>query len=137
MFEVYENLINEKIKEFMENSMLKLRNSIENQFEFETKIKCEEIISDEFINNKIENIKNEIHKANFKEEINLNIVNEYSKIWNLIENENEKLFLYFKFKKPKNIEILKNNFNQKVEKIIQNLISNKIIWKNFFNNQKI
>ena len=136
MFEVYENLIPEKIKEFMENSMLKLRNSIENQFEFEFKIKCEEIISDEFINNKIENIKNEINKANFKEEINMNIVNEYTKIWNLIENENEKLFLYFKFKKPKNIEILKNNFNQKVEKIIQNLISNKIIWKQFFNDQK-
>ena len=41
-------------------------------------------------------------------------------------------FDYFKKSKPQNIEILKNYFNDKIEKIIQNLISKKIVWKDFF-----
>ena len=134
--EVYKNLIPDKIKGFMETAKLKLRNSIVNQFEVEFKNKCDEIISEEFIYDKIKDIKNEIDKANFQEDIDMNIVNKYPEIWNSIEKENEKLFLYFKSKKPKNIEILKNNFNQSVEKIIKTLISNKIIWKQFFNDKK-
>ena len=136
LYEVYKNLIPDKIKGFMETAMLKLRNSIVNQFELEFKTKCDEIISVEFIYNNIKDIKNEIDNANFQEEIDMNIVNKYPEIWNVIEKENEKLFLYFQSKKPKNIEILKNNFIQSVEKIIQTLISNKITWKQYFDEKK-
>ena len=136
LYEVYKNLIPDKIKGFMETAMLKLRNSIVNQFELEFKTKCDEIISEEFIYNNIKDIKNEIDKANFQEDIDMNIVNKYPEIWNAIEKENEKLFLYFQSKKPKNIEILKNNFIQSIEKIIQTMISNKIIWKQFFSEKK-
>ena len=31
--------------------------------------------------------------------INMNIVNKYNEIWNIVEKENEKLFLYFLNKK--------------------------------------
>ncbi len=41
----------------------------------------------------------------------MNIINTYKNIWNLVEKKYEKLFIYFKSKKPKNIDILKNNFN--------------------------
>ena len=43
LLEVYQNLIPDKIKNFMEKSILKLRNEIEIQFEKEFKIKCKEI----------------------------------------------------------------------------------------------
>ncbi len=132
LFEVYQNLIPYKIKNFMEKSILKLRNEIEIQFEKEFEIKCKEITSDEFINNCIINIKNEINKANFKEDINMNIDNKYTEIWNIVEKENEKLFLYFLNKKP--FEILKKNFNNSMENIT--LISNKIVWKDFFEDKK-
>ena len=136
LIDFYKNLIPDKIKNFMENAILKLRNSIEIQFEKEYEIKCKEILSKEYIDNLIINIKNEINKAHFQEDIDMNIVKKYTDIWNLIEKENEKLFIYFNSKKPKNIEILKNNFNNTIEKIIQNLISNKIIWKDFFEDKK-
>ena len=43
LLEVYQNLIPDKIKNFMEKFILKLRNEIEIQFEKEFKIKCKEI----------------------------------------------------------------------------------------------
>ena len=43
LLEVYQNLIPDKIKNFMEKYILKLRNEIEIQFEKEFKIKCKEI----------------------------------------------------------------------------------------------
>ena len=44
----------------------------------------------------------------------------------------KKLFIYFKSKKPKNIDILKNNFNNSIEKIVNNLLSQKKEWKIYF-----
>ena len=43
LLEVYQNLIPDKIKNFIEKSILKLRNEIEIQFEKEFEIKCKEI----------------------------------------------------------------------------------------------
>lgn len=120
----------------MEKAILQLRNSIENQFEKEFSSKCQEILSNEYIIKNIQNIINEINKAYFREDINMNNVKNYETIWNDIDKENEKLFLYFKTKKPKNMEILKNNFNGTVEKIIKDLISKKIEWKTFFEEKK-
>ena len=136
LIEVYQNLIPDKIKSFIEKAILKLRNSIENQFEKEFEIKCKEIISNEYINNHIVDIKEEINKANFREDIDMNIVNKSSNIWSSVDKENEKLFQYFKSKKPKNIEILKNNFDNSIKNIINNLISKKIVWKQFFEEKK-
>ena len=116
MIEVYKIFIPDEISNFIEKGKLKLRKSIENQFEKEFEIKIKEITSDEFIENQIKDIKNEINKAYFKEDIDMNIVNNYLKIWELIDKENEKLFVYFKTKKPKNIEILKNNINNILKK---------------------
>ena len=93
MIEIYKNFIPDKIENFMESTMLKLRNSIENQFEKEFEIKSKEIISDDFIDKYIINIINEINKAYFREDIDMNIVEEYKNIWNLVDEENEKLFL--------------------------------------------
>ena len=134
--EIYKTLIPDKIKNFMEKATLQLRNAIENQFEKEFSIKCEEIISNEYIMNHIHNIIEEINKAYFQEDINMDIVKNYIEIWKTIEKENENLFIYFKTKKPKSIEILKNNFNDSIEKIINNLISKKIVWKTFFEEKK-
>ena len=62
----------------------------------------------------------------------MNIVKNYTSIWNTIEKENEGLFKYFIEKKPTNIENMKKNFNNATEKIINNLISQKKVWKTFF-----
>ena len=135
-YEIYKTLIPDKIKNFMEKAVLQLRNSIENQFEKEFSAKCQEILSSEYINKNIQNIIDEINKAYFREDINMNIVKNYETIWNAIDKENEKLFAYFKTKKPKNLEILKNNFNGTIQKIIKDLISKKIEWKRFFEEKK-
>jgi len=132
MIEVYKIFIPEEISNFIEKAKLKLRQSIENQFERELEVKIKEITSDDFIENQIQDIKTEINKAFFKEDIDMNIVNNYLKIWEMIDKENEKLFVYFKSKKPKNIEILKNNVNNILKKKINDLISHKISWEIFF-----
>ena len=136
MIEIYKNFIPDKIENFMESAMLKFRNSIENQLEKEFEIKSKEIISDDFIDKYIINIINEINKAYFREDIDMNIVEEYKNIWNLVDEENEKLFSYFKERKLISIELLKNNFNDILEKKIKNLISKKKAWKSFFEEKK-
>ena len=103
LIEVYKALIPDKIKDFMEKAILQLRKSIETQFEKEFEIKCKEILSEDYIDNLIINIKKEIDKANFKEDIDMNIVEKYKDFWDLINKENGKLFVYFKSKKPKNL----------------------------------
>ena len=120
----------------MENAILKLRKSIEIQFEEEFSAKNKLIISNDYINKYIHFITEEINKANFQEDINMEIVNNYANIWNIIEQENEGLFRYFKEKKPTSIENLKKNFNNTIEKIIKNLISQKKVWKIFFEEKK-
>lgn len=132
MYEIYTILIPEKIKNFFENAKLKIRNSIELQFEAEFANKCKEILSANYINELIADIKNVINKANFREDIDMNIINNYKKIWEIIDKKYENLFIYFKSKKPKSIEILKNNFNNSLEKIINDLILSKKEWKIYF-----
>ena len=134
--EIYKNFIPDKINHFMENAILKLRKSIETQFEEEFKIINQLITSNEYINRNIQYIIDEINKANFQEDINMEIVKNYTKIWNKIEQENEGLFKYFKEKKPNSLDNLKKNFNNIIEKIINNLISQKKIWKTFFEEKK-
>ena len=132
MYEIYTILIPEKIKNFFENAKLKIRNSIELQFEAEFANKCKEILSANYINELIADIKNVINKANFREDIDMNIINNYKKIWEIIDKKYENLFIYFKSKKPKSIEILKNNFNNSLEKIVNDLILAKKEWKIYF-----
>lgn len=135
-FEIYKTLIPDKLNNFMENATLKLRKSIEAQFEIEFKNTNNLIMSDKFIKHNIDNIIKEINKANFKEDINMKIVNNYLNIWKKIDKEYDSLFKYFKEKKYTNIENLKNNFNNKINKILQDLISKKIVWKSFFDEKK-
>ena len=66
----------------------------------------------------------------------MNIVKNYTNIWNIIEKENEGLFKYFIEKKPINIENMKKNFDGTIEKIINNLISQKKVWKTFLMKKK-
>ena len=112
-YEIYKTLIPEEIRNFMENAYLKLINSIVFQFEEEFKIKNVIITSKDYIMNHIKHIIEEINKANFQEDINMEIVNNYIKIWNLVEKENEGLFKFFKEKKPTNLENLKKKFDRK------------------------
>ena len=132
MLEIYNTLIPEKIKNFFENAKLKIRNSIELQFEAEFANKCKEILSVNYINESIIDIKKTIDKANFREDIDMNVINNYKNIWKMIEKKYENLFIYFKTKKSKSLEILKNNFNNSLEKIINDLISAKKEWKLYF-----
>ena len=134
--EIYKTLIPGKIDNFMENAILKLRQSIEVQFEKEFSNISEIITSNDYILNKINYIVEEIQKANFQEDINMDIVNNYQKIWNSIEQENKDLFQYFKEKKPTNLGNLEKNFKNTIEKIVKNLISKKKIWKTFFEEKK-
>ena len=82
MIEIYKTLIPDKMQTFLEKSLLILRNSIETQIEKEFEIHSKIIRSHDFINKHIIYIKNEIDKAEFREDINMNIVNTYKDIWN-------------------------------------------------------
>ena len=135
-YDIYSALIPEEINNFMENAYLKLINSIVAEFEEEFKIKSKIITSENYIIEHTQNIIKEIQKANFQEDINMETVNNYIHIWNIVENENKGLFKYFKEKKANILENLKKNFNNIIEKYIKNLISKKIIWKNFFEERK-
>ena len=132
MLDVYNTLIPEKIKNLLGNAKLKLRNSIELQFEEEFANKCKEILSVNYINGLIIDIKIAIDKANFREDIDMNVINSYKNIWEMMDKKYENLFIYFKWKKPESIEILKNNFNNLLEKINNDLISAKKEWKLYF-----
>ena len=134
--EIYKNFIPEKINNFMENAILKLRKSIETQFEEEFKNINKLIISNDYINKHIKSILEEIKNANFKEDINMEKVKNYTKIWNKIEQENEGLFKYFKEKKSNSLENLKKNFNNTIEKTVNDSISQKKVWKTFFEEKK-
>ena len=134
--EIYKTLIPGKIKNFMETAILKLKQSIETQFEKEFSDKNKIITSNDYIMKHLHKIIEEIKKANFQEDINMEIVKNYELIWNIIEKENEGLFKYFKEKKPTNLENLKKNFNNTIEKIVKNLISQKKVWKTFFEEKK-
>ena len=137
MIEIYKSFIPEKIENFYKDGINKLREVIEFQFEEEFKNKYNEIISNNYINNEIIIIKNEINYAQFKEEINMDNVKNYEKIWNNIEIKNNKLFVYFKNEKPQNIINLKNEVINLIDKIINDLISQKKIWKIFFDEKKM
>ena len=80
MIEVYNTLIPEKITNFQANAKLKLRNLIQLQFESEFSNKCKEILSVNYINELIIDIKNAIDKANFREDIDMNVINSYKNI---------------------------------------------------------
>ena len=137
MIEIYKSFIPEKIENFYKDGINKLREVIEFQFEEEFKNKYNEIISNNYINDEIIIIKNEINYAQFKEEINMDNVKNYEKIWNNIEIKNNKLFVYFKNEKPQNIINLKNEVINLIDKIINDLISQKKIWKIFFDEKKM
>ena len=135
-YDIYAILIPEEINNFMENAHLKLINSITSQFEEEFKIQSKIITSENYITNHIQFIIDEINKANFQEDINMEIVKKHNQIWDLVDKENEGLFKFFKEKKPIILENLKKNFNNLKEKNIQGLISKKLIWKQFFEERK-
>ena len=136
MIDIYEGLIPNRVKDFMKISINELRHLIEEQFKEEFKNKSKEILSEKYINHYIIDIIKEIQKAQFQEDINNDIINNYNKIWNIIEKENKNLFIYFQNKNPESLEILKINFNNYIEKIIKKLISEKINWNTFFEGKK-
>ena len=85
MIEIYNTLIPDEIKNFFEKAKLKMRKAIENQFEIEFENKSKEILSLNYINKMIIDIKKVIDNAKFREDIDMNVINNYKNIWDLLE----------------------------------------------------
>ena len=137
MIEIYKRIIHTKVKNFINLSIEKYRKYIKEQIDKEFTSISEEIISDKNINSLIEEIKINIKNAEYKEDINMNLVNNTEKLWNDMYEKNKIILNYFKNKKANLLDNLKENFISKIKTIFRNLISKKVLWTDYLKEKLI
>ena len=128
---IYKKLIPDKIKGFMDTSIERYRNSIKNQIDEEFDSICNNLLSEKNINSLIEDILLMIKNSEFKEDINMNLVDNYEHFWNQMYEKNIIILNYFKDSKPGILDNLKENFISKIKRIFQNLLFKKKTWSNY------
>ena len=129
--EVYKRLIPEEIKNFIDLSIEKYRKLIKEQIDKEFSTINDNMLSEENINSLIKDIINHINNAEFKEDINMNSVNNVEKFWNDMYKKNKIVLNYFKQNKPDSINNLKGNFISKIRNIFNKELSKKILWADY------
>ena len=130
---IYNKLIPEKINNFIDLSIEQYRACIKNEIDNEYESISENIISDENINNEIKDIIEMIKKAEFKEDINMNQIENVELLWNNIYEKNKQILDYYKETKTTVFNNLKDTFISKINKIFKDLISEKKSWNNYLN----
>ena len=87
--DLYKKLIPKKVKNFIELSIEQYRKYIKEQIDIEFKSICEEILSDNNLNALINDVIININNAQFKEDIDMNSVNNTDKFWNDMYEKNK------------------------------------------------
>ena len=132
-YDIYEQLIPDKIQGFISTSIEKIRDLIKSELNKQINKLSDIICSSENINEKIKDKIELINKAAFLEDINMNEINDnyILNLWKKIFNENKKILTYYKEKTPSEFKNLQNNFVLKIKKIFDFLISKKKKWKEY------
>ena len=86
--EIFNKLIPEKINNFIGLSLEQYRKTIKEQIDKEFESICENILSDENINSLIKDIITMINDSEFKEDINMDLINNTDKFWNDMYEKN-------------------------------------------------
>ena len=129
--EIFTKLIPDKVKSFIDLSIEQYRKTIKEQIDKEFDSICENILSDENINSLIKDTISIIDKSEFKEDIDMNLINNLDKFWNDMYEKNKIILNYFKETKTGILDNLRENFSSKINSILQNLLSKKILWSNY------
>ena len=129
--EIFNKLIPEKINNFIGLSLEQYRKTIKEQIDKEFESICENILSDENINSLIKDIITMINDSEFKEDINMDLINNTDKFWNDMYEKNKIILNYFKESKAGILDNLKENFISKISTIFRDLLSKKKIWSNY------
>ena len=128
---IYNQLIPEKVNNFINLSLEQYRALIKEEIEYKFDSICNEILLDKNIFEIIKDIINYINNSEFKEDIYMEKI-KTEKIWNAIYQKNKLFFEYFKETKKFALVNLKGNFISKIDGIINNLINKKIKWEDYF-----
>ena len=134
LIQIYNKLIPEKIQSFKELSVKQYRKYIKEQIDIKFESICKNILSKENIETIIQNVKEKIIKAEFKEDIDMNQINNIETFWENIYEKNKMVLNYFKENKKNLLNNLKTNFTSEINKIFQNLLSSKNLWSNYLKN---
>ena len=128
---LYKRLIGDKIQNFIELSVEQYQKHIKEQIDKEFQSICDNILSNENINLLIKDVVEMINKAEFKEDVDMNIVNNVNVFWESMYEKNKLILDYFKTRKAGILDNLKENFIAQINKIFLNLLNKKILWANF------
>ena len=137
LVEIYKQLIPKKIQSFVDLSLEQYRKFIKEQIDTQFQSICENILSRDNIESLIKDIKENIIKAEFKEDIDMEQVNDLEKFWNIMYDKNKIILNYFKETKENILNNLKENFISEINKIFQSLLSNKITWSSYLKDSLI
>ncbi len=72
-----------------------------------------------------------INTSEFKEDINMNLINQKEKFWDTVYEKNKLILNYFKESKPGVLDNLRERFVSTINTLVQNLLSQKVIWSDF------
>ena len=137
MIEIYKRIIPKKVKNFINLSIEQYRKNIKEQIDKEFTSICKEILSDKNINSLIKDIIININNAEYKEDIDMNSINNIEKLWNDMYEKNKIILNYFKESKANLLDNLKENFISKIKTIFRNLISKKVLWTDYLKDKLI
>ena len=129
--EIYMNLIPKKVKSFKDLSKEQYRKFIKDQIDSQFESICKNILSKENIESLIKDIKEMIIRSEFREDIDMDQINNTNIFWENMYEKNKVILNYFKETKENILNNLKENFISEINKIFQDLLSNKISWTNY------
>ena len=132
MMDIYQKLIPEKVKDFIDLSIEQYRVLIKEELNNEFEIINKKILSENYINALIKDIKIIINNAKFKDEINYNQI-KIDKLWNSIYKKHKIILDYFKNISINVVNNLKESFMFKLNEKINSLIDRKKNWEDYFN----
>ena len=134
---IYDNLIPKKVKSFKELSKEQYRKFIKEQIDAQFESICNNILSKDNIESLIQEIKDMIINAEYREDIDMNKINNIESFWESMYEKNKIILNYFKETKENILNNLKENFISEINKIFQSLLSKKITWTIYLKNNLV
>ena len=137
LLEIYKQLIPKKIENFIKLSLEQYRKFIKEQIEAQFNSISDNILSPDNLELLIKDVKEMIINAEFREDIDMNKVNNIEGFWEGIYEQNQVILNYYKETKQNLFNNLKENFISKINDIFQQLLSKKIIWADYLKDSLI